>query len=58
MESTQKLSNHACMQSNQGESSLESEGYAYDGNEESPSAENTENAKPNGELLTKGHNES
>lgn len=46
------------MMPNQGESSLESEGYANDGNEESPSAENTENAKPNGELPTKGHNES
>ena len=46
------------MMPNQGESSLESEGYANDGNEESPSTENTENAKPNGELPPKGHNES
>ena len=46
------------MMPNQGESSLESEGYANDGNEESPSAENTENAKPNGERPPKGHNES
>ena len=46
------------MMPNQGESSLEFEGYANDGNEESPSAENTENAKPNGERPPKGHNES
>ena len=45
------------MMPNQGESSLESEGYANDANEESPSAENTENAKPKG-LPPKGHNES
>ena len=45
------------MMPNQGERSLESEGYANDANEESPSAENTENAKPKG-LPPKGHNES
>ena len=43
---------------NQCESSLESEGFANDGSEESTFAENTENAKPNGELPTKDHDES
>ena len=43
---------------NQCESSLQSEGCANDGSEESTFAENTENAKPNGELPTKDHDES
>ena len=43
---------------NQCESSLESKGCANDGSEESTFAENTENAKPNGELPTNDHDES
>ena len=43
---------------NQGENSLESEGCAHDVTEESTSAENTDNTKPNGELPTKGYDES
>ena len=42
------------MMPKQGESSLESGGYAKDGNKESLSAENTKKTKSNGDLLTKG----
>lgn len=42
------------MMPKQGESSLESGGYAKDGNKESPSAENTKKTKSNGDLPTKG----
>ena len=42
----------------QGESSLESGGYAKDGNKESPSAENTKKTESNGDLPTKGDGDS
>ena len=46
------------MMPKQGESSLESRGYAKDGNKESPSTENTKKAKPNADLPTKGDGDS
>lgn len=46
------------MMPKQGESSLESGGYAKDGNKESPSAENTKKTKSNGDLPTKGDGDS